>query len=297
MPMRRALALLVFVLPLAACGGNGGVFHATGSAPSLAEAATKSASASTLKMNLSMTMTSPSLPKAIMMTATGSEDNVRHRADIQLDMSSLVSSLGANAPKQFADPALWKGEEIADFSRGHFVVYMHLPVLTNLIPGHKPWVKLDLAAYGKRLGVDFSQLTQFSSNPGQTLDWLRATNGAVTNVGTQMIGGVQTTHYKAAIDLAKYPNMVPAGRRAAVRKAVNTVMNLTGLRTFPVDVWISDDGLVRQMNMSFTEDVSGQQLTMYMATRFHDFNGPVSISLPPASETLDSTQFVGASRP
>lgn len=297
MPMRRALALLVFVLPLAACGGNGGVFHASGSAPSLAEAATKSASASTLKMNLSMTMTSSSLPKGIMMTATGSEDNVRHRADIQLDMSSLASSLGSNAPAGFADPSLWKGEEIADFSRGHFVVYMHLPLLTNLIPGHKQWVKLDLAAYGKRLGIDFSELTQFSSNPRQTLDWLRSTNGAITDVGKQTVGGVQTTHYKAAIDLAKYPNMVPAGRRASVRKAINAVINLTGLRTFPVDAWISDDGLVRQMNMSFTEDVSGQQLTMFMAMRFHDFNKPVRITLPPASETLDSTQFVRASGP
>jgi hypothetical protein len=292
--MRRALAL-VFVLPLAACGSTGGGGgNATSSAPSLAEAATKSASAKTLKMDLSMTMTSPSLPKAMMMTATGVEDNVRHRADMQLDMSSLVSSLGSNAPSQFTDPTLWRGEEIADFGSGHFVLYMHLPVLTNLIPGRKPWIKLDLGAFGKRLGINFSELTQFSSNPGQTIDWLRATNGAVTVVGKQTIDGVQTTHYKAAIDLTKYPDLVPTARRAAVRRAINAVTNLTGLRTFPVDVWISDDGLVRQMNMSFTEDVSGQQLTMYMRTRFHGFNAPVSITLPPASETLDSSQFIGS---
>ena len=88
--------------------------------------------------------------------------------------------------------------------------------------------------------------------------------------------------------------MVPAGQRAAVRKAINSVINLTGLRTFPVDAWISDDGLVRQMNMSFSEDASGQQMTMYMRTRFHDFNAPVNITLPPASETLDSSRFVGS---
>jgi hypothetical protein len=107
---------------------------------------------------------------------------------------------------------------------------------------------------------------------------------------------VQTTHYKAAVDLAKYPDMVPAGRRAAVRKAVTAVINLTGLRTFPVDVWISDVGLVRQMNMSFSEDASGQRLTTYMRTRFHGFNAPVHITLPPASETLDSSQLVGSGR-
>ncbi len=295
--MRRALALTICVLPLAACGGTGSKSNATSPTAPLAEAATKSASASTVKMALDMTMTSSAFPKPISMTATGVEDNTKHRADMTLDMSSISAAFGTSVPKQLADSSLWKGEEITDFSGRNFVLYMRLPFLTRLIPGHKPWIKLDLAAYGKKMGLDFSQLTQFSSDPGQTLDWLRATNGAVTDAGNQVVDGVKTTHYKAAIDLSRYPDLVPASRRAAVRKAINAVVNLTGLRTFPVDVWVSDDGLVRKMNMSFTEDVSGQQMTMNMSTRFHDFNAPVSISLPPASQTLDSSQFIGASGP
>jgi hypothetical protein len=296
--MRRALALAVLALPLAACGGSGTKNgFPKSSAPSLAQAATKSASASTLKMDVAMTMTAPNLPSPATMTATGVEDNASHQADMHFDMSGFASSLGKSAPKRFTDPALWRGEEIAEFAQGRFVLYMHLPLLTNLVPGHKPWIKLDLSAYGKKLGIDFSQLTQFSSNPGQTLDWLRSTNGAITSIGSETVDGVQTTHYKAAIDLAKYPSIVSPERRAAVRKAINAVINLTGLRTFPVDAWVSDDGLVRKLSMSFTEDVSGQELTMNMTTHFHDFNSPVSIKLPPASQVLDSTQLVGGSGP
>jgi hypothetical protein len=295
--MRRALALAVLALPLAACGGSGTKSgFPSNSTPSLAQAATKSASARTLKLDLSITTTAPNLPKPVTMTATGAEDNVAHRADMHLDMSAIAAMFGT-AGKQFSNPALWQGEEIADFSNGRFVLYMHLPFLAQVVPGHKPWIKLDLAAYGKKLGLDFSQLTQFSSNPGQTLDWLRSTSGAITSVGTETIDGVRTTHYKAAIDLAKYPSIVSPDRRAAVRKAINAVINLTGLRTFPVDAWVSDDGLVRKMNMALTEDVNGQQMTMNMTTHFHDFNSPVSITLPPANLVLDTTQLVGASGP
>ena len=110
--MRRVLALAVLALPLAACGGSGtkSGFPPSTTAP-LAQAATKSASASTLKMDLAMTMTAPNLPNPATMSASGVEDNANHRADMHFDMSGFASSLGKGAPKQFTDPAMWRGEE------------------------------------------------------------------------------------------------------------------------------------------------------------------------------------------
>jgi hypothetical protein len=290
--MRRALVLSVLALPLAACGGTGVGGNATSSPPSLIEAATKSATASSLKLDLLMTLRSSQLPRPVTMTATGVQDNANHRVDVHLDMSSLAATLGS-AGKQFADPAEWRGEEIGDLSSNRFILYMHLPFLSRLIPGGKPWIKFDLSALGKGLGIDFSQLTELSSNPGQTLDWLRATSGAITNAGRETVDGVETTHYEASIDLAKYPNLVPAGRRAAVRRAVDSLINLTGLHTFPVDAWVASDGLIRKLRMSFSEDVGGQQVTTETTTRFHDFGAPVSINLPPAAQTLDVSKLAG----
>jgi hypothetical protein len=295
--MRRAFALVVLALPLAACGGNGGTSNVSSSVPALAQAATKSASASTLKIDLQMSETATGLAHPITMSATGVEDNTNHRVDMHLDMSSLAANLGGTV-KQFSNPAEWQGEEIGDLSNGHFVMYMHLPLLSKLVPGGKPWIKFDLSAVGKSLGVNFSQLTQVSGDPGQTLDWLRSTSGAITDAGPETIDGVETTHYKASIDLAKYPNLVPLDRRAAVRRTINSLISLTGLRSFPVDAWISSDGLVRKLRMSFSEDVNGQQVTSDMTMRFHDFNAPVSISLPPAGQTLDVTKLaLGAAKP
>ena len=80
--MRRAVLLFALAVPLAACGGSARGNHATSAPPSLAEAATKSASAPTVKIALEMTMTTSQLPQSLSMDATGVEDNAKHRVDM-----------------------------------------------------------------------------------------------------------------------------------------------------------------------------------------------------------------------
>ncbi len=289
--MRRVLFISVASLALAACGG-GGSQHI-----SLAQAATKSAAASSMKLDMTMAMTTPQLSKPLTLTATGVEDNTNHRAQINLDMSTFATSLSALGGKSPFKGADWKGQEIADFSNGHAVMYMNLPFLTKLIPQHKPWIKIDLSAVGKSVGLDFSQFTSLSSNPAQEMDWLRSTSGSIQKVGTETIDGVSTTHYYATIDLAKYPNLVPPARRAAMRQAVNSLVKLAHVSSFPVDAWVGDDGYVRKLRMSMNETIQGQGLGMDITMRFHDFGSPVNISLPPASQTLDATKLASQGKP
>ena len=283
MQVTPIVALAVTAALLTGCGG-------ASVGPSLAAAATKSSSAQTMKLDLTLTMNNAQLPQPLRMTATAAADNANHRVDMNIDMSQFASSLGqANV-----NPADWKGEEVADLSSGQLVIYMRLPFMTKLLGKNaKPWIKINLNAVGKQLGLDFSQFTNLSANPAQILDWLRATSGSIKKVGTETVDGAKTTHYHATIDLAKYPNLVPAERRAAVRKAINTLVKLAHVHTFPVDAWVGADGLIRKMHMTINEKIRGQTLGTDMSMRFHDFGAPVNVTLPPADQTVDISSLAG----
>jgi hypothetical protein len=283
----RRLALLLVVLPLAACGGGSQQI-------SLADAATKSSSSPSMKMDMTMAMSTPQLPQPVILTATGGADNANHRVQMNIDMSSLVGSLGAPGGLK---PSDFKGQEVGDLANGRPVIYMKLPFLTKSLPGGKRWIKIDLNAYGKSLGIDFSQFTSLTANPAQMVDWLRATSGSITKVGSETIDGVQTTHYHATIDLAKYPNLVSPARRAAMKRAVNALIKTAHVRTFPMDAWVDGANLVRKLHLKFNETIKGQRIGLDMTLHFHDFGAPVSISLPPADQTVDLAKIAGKSKP
>jgi hypothetical protein len=279
--VRRAFALVVLALPLAACGGD------VTSIDPVAQAAATSAKAHTMKVDIATRMSAPGLGAPIAVRASGDVDNDGHRIRTSIDMSSVEHLMPTGG-----DPADFRGEQIGDFSNGQAVVYMNLPFMTKLLPQQKPWIKLDLQAAAKTAGIDISQFTQFSSDPAQLLDYLRA-SGDVKEVGSETIDGVKTTHYRATIDFDRYPSLVPPARRAAVRRAVAALRRLTHVRLQPVDVWIGDDKLVRKLHEAFAETVQGQHLSLDLTMKFHDFNAPVSITIPAAADTADISQLTG----
>ena len=91
----------------------------------------------------------------------------------------------------------------------------------------------------------------------QALDYLRAT-GSVEEVGTEEIGGVETTHYQGSIMLDSVVEQVPADQQEAVRKAIEKLKKQTGLTEIPVDVWVDGDGLLRRMSLDVHRQGAGR---------------------------------------
>jgi hypothetical protein len=281
--MRRALVFLLLVLPASACGGD------VASIDPVAQAAATSTKAHTMNVDVTTKMTAPGMTTPFAMNTAGEVDSVARRIRMSLDLSSLAALMPAGRNQ----PADFRGEEVGDFSNGRAVMYMSLPFMTKLLPQQKPWIKIDLQAAAKTAGLDISQLTQVSSDPAQSLDYLRATSGDIKELGSETIDGVKTTHYRATIDFDKYPKLVPPERRAAVRRAIAALRRLTHVRLQPVDVWVDDDKLVRKLHEAFAETVRGQQLTLDLTMKFHHFNAPVSITIPAAADTADISQLTG----
>jgi len=153
MKVTAAAALAALALTAAGCGSSSvsGIPAspaAQGGARFLASAAAKSTATPSMKTDLTVTMLSSRLPGGRMeLTATGALDNENHRMNMRIDMSKLASQLGAGgAAMGSADD--WVGQEVGDFANGGAVVYLNLPVLAKVMPGGKPWIKLDLNAVG-----------------------------------------------------------------------------------------------------------------------------------------------------
>ena len=160
-----------------ACGGSSPKPVATVPVATLTRAAYISSGASGYKM--AMTVRETLGAERILTTGSGSFSVTKHSGAMILQ-TSLPASVG--------NPALSSLREQVVINGG--TVYMKLPpAVTSKLPGGKPWLELNLAALGQKAGLPgLSSLTGGTSsttNPGQFLDYLRATSAAVSRTSAQ----------------------------------------------------------------------------------------------------------------
>ncbi len=155
----------------------------------------------------------------------------------------------------------------------------------------KPWIEIDMSRAIGAIGV--SSLPT-ATDPTQFVDYLRAVSSNTTKVGTETIRGVQTTHYRATIDLDRYPNLVPAAQRPSVMRSVKVLETALGSHTMPLDVWIDSHNLVRRIALDFGECVSNTSFRFGMTMDLYDYGPQSKPSIPPASKVYNLTPLVTA---
>jgi hypothetical protein len=280
-----AVALVMLCLLLVACGGRGQAIVAP---PSLAAAAIKSEQARTVRIDMQMTLVPGSQSEPLTMRLSGGLDRARSLGKFAIDLSGIGDLVGYPRVNE------WKGREIVDAARRKLNVYIRLPIFGR-IPGGKPWVKLDLNAELTGPDLALAQILQLMGNPGQSLDWLRAARGRPKTIGTERVGGEDTTHYRVIVNLASYPRLVPPSRRAAARRSIAALRRLTHLqhlRAHPVHVWVGQDGLVRKMSLRFVERVQRSRVLVAQIIWFHNFGSSVRVKIPRANLTRSFSQLV-----
>ena len=249
---RAAVLLAAAPLLLAACGGGSSSSKQVQLTPVayVQQAAKKSAQASSEHVDLKATATVQGSP----LSLSGSGD---------FDSANKRGAMTVHANVQGIDMQI---DEVLDGT----TIYMKSPLFGAALPAGKTWMKIDLQKIGKSRGIDFSQL--MGQDPAQSFAQLQA-SGHVTKVGDETIDGVDTTHYRGKIDLAKLPQ--------AAR-----IKGLANAKYGPYDVWIGkDDGYVRRVRTSYAVQQQAIALTM----SFSDFGKDVTVNVPPASETADAT--------
>ncbi|HEV2891487.1 MAG TPA: hypothetical protein VGX28_14035 [Frankiaceae bacterium] len=153
----------------------------------------------------------------------------------------------------------------------------------------KPWLKIDVAALGKRLDVDIKALREMQqqNDPSQSLAYLQGASDDFAETGTADLRGTPTTIYKGTLNLAKARD---GQRSERTRKAIESLITKLKSETLPITVWIDGDGRMRKMiqTIDLAKVTDGQASgTMTTTIEMYDFGAPVVVTPPPAAQVGD----------
>lgn len=294
-PLRIVSALALVSVLAALVVGCGG----TSSAParqldSLASVVERTAEADTARFDLALEMSFPGAPEPFAFGVDGAFDTALKRAQMTIDLSSLMSmlgtlggALGGDVSGELGSPEDWKLEAILDGD----VVYVKVPKFAvDEVPGGKSWIKGDLETLSQAGGgsVDLGSLG--GSDPRELLQFLDAVSDDLETVGRESQRGVDTTHYRATLDLAKALEMSAGKQAAAALGNVEQLLEQSGLATVPVDVWVDDDDLLRRLDIGFTVSQPGQgEAEVSMTFELYDYGEPLFIELPSPADVADAS--------
>jgi hypothetical protein len=165
------------------------------------------------------------------------------------------------------------------------VAYMEAGALPGA-PANAKWLSIDLAQAGQELGFDVEALRQ---NGASQLVYLTETSDA-EEVGTESVRDVDTTHYRFTTNLAD----LAANGPEELRSSYKSVMDLTGLKTIPTEVWVDGDDLVRRLSFEVEIEQGGQQIAQATTIEYFDFGVDVDVQAPPSKEVVDISELSGA---
>lgn len=255
--MRRILIALCALTMLSGCGG--GV-----DASLLATAARNTEAAGGAELAVRVTMDAGG--HEMVMTGTGVED-----------------ARGRSGHFNLTAPGVGEMEMIAD----GFTLYMRMDQLQAAVG--KEWIKMDLTRIGDELGIDMDSVGQIGQGASEQLGWLRAASDGVSEHGTDTVVGVEATHYSATVDLRRYPDLAPEGRREVVRESVERLIELTGESEIPMDVWIDGDQRVRRIEWEQTIREAGGAVHTETVVEYVRFGVPLDIDVP--DDYVDVTEL------
>lgn len=169
------------------------------------------------------------------------------------------------------------------------VLYAKIPSgERDVVPGKKQWIRLDLTKAARHGGSTGSLVpgTPQLQDPNQSLRYLKGLSGKqIDKVGTENVHGVRTTHYKVRVDVGRLAGGSKA-RAAQLRKQF-------GSGTVPLDIWLDQDGRLRQMRMDTPikdpDQSSGHAGKLNMTLGLSHFGTHVKVTAPPSAQVADVT--------
>jgi hypothetical protein len=169
-------------------------------------------------------------------------------------------------------------------------LYLRVPHPTAATAG-KPWVRVDLTVESPALG----QGSQTPSDPAATLAYLRHM-GHVTVVGPATLGGRPTTRYRGLVDLDRVNSAAPPASRAAYRQQTQLFKRLTGKTSFPLDVWVDSQGLVRQLSFHIPFCTRAGRFSVSTTLQIKRYGAQPLVRIPPPAQFTDVTNRLRAQR-
>ena len=261
--MRKVLlhsALLAALVVLSGCGS---------AVNPLAAAVTKTSSSEGVKIELSGDSTSA----AGEMTFTGSGAMDLKGRRMQMKMLMAVAGTKMDI------------EQVLDGT----TMYMRMPMFKGNLPGGKEWIRMDMEKAGKAAGLDLGAMGQGGSDPSAMLKWLEASDD-VEELGAEPVRGIQATHYKAVVKTEDLGQALPEDQREAYEKNLEKLKKLGMADEIPMEVWVSDDELLRRVKYEMTQKLPNiGDITMNFTMELFDYGSRVEVDPPDEGDAVDMT--------
>jgi hypothetical protein len=270
MKTHRASAVLACAGALAAAGclsGCGSGAEATLDPIARAAEVTTQSDGAQLAMTMQMSLAG----KQVSLNAHGDLDMAHQEGEIFLEMSGLSALTEGKVPDETTMTELFTANSL----------YMSSPLFANALPNDAQWMKINLGNLEQEAGINPQSLTSGETDPAQYLQYLRASSGTVTKVGTATVRGVPTTQYSATIDPAEAISQLDKGDSSAEEKLRSTFAE-TGMSSIPVQAWVDSQNRLRRVQLQMDMSVSGEPLQMTINEEFFGF-GPIPAANAPSS--------------
>ncbi|GAA2644471.1 LolA-like protein [Nonomuraea recticatena] len=160
-------------------------------------------------------------------------------------------------------------------------VYLRVEALNKMLGATKPWIKVPLnEAAGGDASKYLDQVQQFDL---ANVTKLVTASQNVKQVGTEAVGGVDTTHYSGTFPVDAAVQQLPADKQEQAKQHMSELKNVT------FDIWVGADGLPRKLAMTGAEKGATFNANLF----FKGFNEPVSIVAPPAEQVGELPKHTG----
>lgn len=212
-------------------------------------------------------------------------DPVSGDTAMTMDLSSMGAAMGEDAPPELAD--LFGKLEIRQIGD---TVYLSFPFFTAFLGAETDWISMPADEESSVTGDMGTGATP--SDPTSFLESLSKAGGDVEDLGVEDVHGFSTHHYRVVVD-QDWRNELSAEELSALESQGPLPSG-----SFPLDVWVDDDGLVHRMSIQMEGDSVAtspdeQFDSLIMTFDFYDFGKQVTIEPPPADQVTDVADLSG----
>jgi hypothetical protein len=162
-----------------------------------------------------------------------------------------------------------------------------------VLPAGTHWVSIR-ASDLKSAQKSYQALRSLNNDPSQGLQFLSGISGAPVVLDTETLDGVAVTRYATTLNLQGMLDASARGDTAlgtgSIASAIAAMRQYTDVTHVPSEEWIDGSGRVRRFTMTLTLSDGSDKGTVLLDLRFSRFNQPLSITAPPAADTVPFTQ-------
>lgn len=163
-------------------------------------------------------------------------------------------------------------------------VYVNVDALNKALGATKPWLKAslsDLDAEDQKQAREMADRVRQFDLAG-TVQMI-STSKDVQAVGTETVGGVETTHYSGTFPVETALAQLDPDKRDRAREELAEIENMR------FDMWADAQNLPRKITLSGEAHEGSFDATML----FTGFNEPVEINAPPADQVGELPERTG----